>query len=173
MSQYKRLWVTLVVVVAASFSVLGFFGYRAISNAPPIPREVATADGRVLFNGETIRDGQNVWQSIGGQEVGSIFGHGSYVAPDWTADYLHRESILILDGWAQQQGAKDYASLSTEQQAPLQARLQKLMRTNTYNAATNTLVIPVERAAAFNTLATYYAGVFEQGKKEYAIPVGA
>jgi nitric oxide reductase subunit B len=171
--QYKKLWITFAVVLVVSFGVLGGVGYKGIKNAPPIPGSVVTADGTMLFNGETIRDGQNVWQSIGGQEVGSIFGHGSYVAPDWTADYLHRESILILDGWAQQQGVKDYASLSTEQQAPLQARLQKLMRTNTYNAATDTLVIPVERAAAFNTLATYYAGVFEQGKKEYAIPVGA
>jgi len=47
------------------------------SQQPPIPSEVLTADGRVLFNGETIRDGQNVWQSIGGQEVGTVWGHGS------------------------------------------------------------------------------------------------
>jgi len=76
MSQYKRLWIALCVVVVASFAALGYFGNKAIQNAPPIPREVATTDGRVLFDGETIRDGQNVWQSIGGQEVGSIFGHG-------------------------------------------------------------------------------------------------
>ena len=44
--------------------------------------------------------GQNVWQSMGGMEVGSIWGHGSYVAPDWTADWLHRECVFILDDWA-------------------------------------------------------------------------
>ena len=71
-----------------------------INSAPPIPREVVTAEGRVLFDGETIRDGQNVWQSIGGQQVGSIFGHGAYVAPDWTADWLHRECVFTLDAWA-------------------------------------------------------------------------
>ena len=77
MGQYKRLWIILGLVVAASFSVLGYFGRRAINNAPPIPREVVTRDGRVLFDGETIRDGQNVWQSVGGQQVGSVFGHGA------------------------------------------------------------------------------------------------
>src|SRR3954467_13397893 len=125
MSQYKRLWVTLVVVVAAAFSVLGFFGYRAISDAPPIPREVVTADGRVLFDGETIRDGQNVWQSLGGQQIGSIWGHGPYVAPDWTADWIHREAVIILDGWARDQGAASYDALPDEQQAMLRARLVK------------------------------------------------
>src|ERR1044071_880262 len=119
MSQYKRLWVTLGVVVAASFSVWGFFGYRAISNAPPIPREVVTTDGRVLFDGETIRDGQNVWQSVGGQQVGSIFGHGAYVAPDWTADWLHREAVFTLDSWAKESGGKDFDSAGVERQASL------------------------------------------------------
>ena len=110
MSQYKRLWIALCLVVVASFSVLGYFGRRAINNAPPIPREVVTSDGRVLFDAETIQDGQNVWQSIGGQQVGSVFGHGAYVAPDWTADWLHREAVYTLDTWARAEGAKDFDS---------------------------------------------------------------
>ena len=101
---YRKLWIALGVVMIASFAVLGGVGYHTISNAPPIPTQVVTTDGQVLFSGETIRDGQNAWQSIGGQEVGSIFGHGAYVAPDWTADWLHRESVYILDSWAKETG---------------------------------------------------------------------
>jgi nitric oxide reductase subunit B len=118
MRQCKRLWITLALVVAASFSVLGYFGHKAISGAPPIPREVVTTDGRVLFGGEFIRDGQNVWQSAGGQQVGSVFGHGAYVAPDWTADWLHREAVYTLDAWAREAGAADFDSLAAERQAP-------------------------------------------------------
>ncbi len=171
--QFKKLWITFGIVLVVAFGVLGGVGYHGIKNAPPIPGRVVTADGSFLFTGETIRDGQNVWQSIGGQEIGSIFGHGSYVAPDWTADYLHRESVYILDSWAQQQGANDYASLSAEAQAPLQLRLQRMMRTNTYSKDTDTLTISSERAAAFKALSPYYASVFEQGKSAYAIPAGA
>jgi len=90
---YKKLWIALGLVLAISFAVLGGVGIKLIRNAPPIPAQVVTADGRVVFDGSTIQDGQNVWQSIGGQEIGTILGHGSYVAPDWTADYLHRESV--------------------------------------------------------------------------------
>src|SRR5215469_10320419 len=99
-ANYRKLWIALAAVVVISFAVLGGVGFKVINNAPPIPSQVVTANGRVLFNGEAIRDGQNAWQSIGGQEVGTIWGHGSYVAPDWTADWLHRESMYILNRWA-------------------------------------------------------------------------
>jgi nitric oxide reductase subunit B len=173
MSQYKRLWVALAVVVVASFSALGYFGKRAISKAPPIPREVVSADGRVLFAGETIMDGQNVWQSLGGQQIGSIFGHGAYVAPDWTADWLHRESVFILDAWAREAGARDFASLDAERQAALRARLEREARANTYEEATGRLTISPARADAFEELTAHYADVFAAGRAEYAIPRGA
>src|SRR5215471_3758629 len=95
--QYKKLWVAFGLVILIGFAVLGSVGYKAINNAPPIPAKVVTADGRVLFTGETIRNGQNVWQSTGGQEIGTIWGHGAYVAPDWSADYLHRQSEIVLN----------------------------------------------------------------------------
>src|ERR1700758_3979818 len=132
---YKKLWIALVLVLVASFSVLGGVGYKAIRRAPPIPAQVVTSDGRLLFGGTSIRDGQNVWQSIGGQEVGTIWGHGSYVAPDWSADWLHRESTYILNRWAQAASAANYDALGVEQQAALRARLQHLLRTNTWDEA--------------------------------------
>ena len=86
---YRNLWLALFGVIALSFLALGYFGREIYYAAPPIPRQVATADGAVLFTGQDIKDGQNVWQSIGGQEVGTVWGHGAYVAPDWSADWLH------------------------------------------------------------------------------------
>ena len=90
---YKRLWGLFAFVVLASFAVLGGFGFRIAAEAPPVPDRVVAGD-KVLFDGETIRRGQNVWQSLGGQEVGSVWGHGAYIAPDWSADYLHRELMF-------------------------------------------------------------------------------
>ena len=104
---YKRYWVALAIVILASFAVLGGVGRKMISQAPPIP-DVYTAGGQLLFTGSTITDGQGVWQSMGGQESGTVFGHGAYVAPDWSADYLHRESGIVLDRWAQRMGAANF-----------------------------------------------------------------
>jgi nitric oxide reductase subunit B len=89
---YRRLWISLIAVIGLSFLVLGYFGSEIYRLAPPMPKRVVTPEGVVLFTAQDIKDGQNVWQSIGGQEVGTVWGHGAYVAPDWTADRLHREA---------------------------------------------------------------------------------
>jgi len=171
--QYKKLWIALGLVMVISFTVLGVVGYKAIDSAPPIPQQVVTADGQLRFTGKTIRNGQNVWQSTGGQEIGTIWGHGAYVAPDWSADYLHRQSVIVLDTWARQQGFAKFSAAPRDAQAALQSRLTDLTRKNTYDPATGTLVLDNDRAAAFNELAAYYADVYGKGRNEYAIPAGA
>jgi len=170
---YKGLWITLGAVIVISFMVLGGVGVDITSNVPPMPQKVVSTDGRILFDHEMIQRGQGVWQSLGGQQIGSIWGHGAYLAPDWTADWLHRESVFILDRWAQDAGAARFAALPPEQQASLRARLEAVMRTNTYEAVAGRITIDPARAGAFDALATYYAGVFSQGRDEYAIPRGA
>src|SRR6476661_8854823 len=171
--QYKKLWIAFGLVVLISFSVLGGVGYKAINNAPPIPAKIVTTDGHLLFTGDTIRDGQNVWQSTGGQEIGTIWGHGAYVAPDWSADYLHRQSEIVLNRWAEREGVTDYRSLPAETRAALQGRLTELTRRNTYDAGSDAIVIDGDRAAAFEELARYYADVYGNGRDAYAIPAGA
>ncbi len=169
---YRRYWIALVVVLVCSFAVLGTVGRRMIRQAPPLP-DVYGADGSLLFAGTTITDGQGVWQSVGGQEIGTVWGHGAYVAPDWSADWLHRESEALLERWAQQSGAASFAALDPDRQAVLRARLVRVMRTNTYDAATNRVVLDADRAAVFHELAAYYAGLFARGYAPYAIPAGA
>src|SRR6188472_3291102 len=100
MKAESKLWLTLAGVVSGAFFVLGFFGREVYRQAPPIPDRVVTASGTTLMTKEQILDGQQVWQSIGGQQVGSIWGHGAYQAPDWSADWLHREALGLLEAWS-------------------------------------------------------------------------
>ena len=91
----KTLWIGFASITLICFSVLGFFGHEIYREKPPIPEKVITESGVVLFTSQEIKDGQNVWQSIGGQEVGTVWGHGAYVAPDWSADWLHKETSFF------------------------------------------------------------------------------
>src|SRR5215470_13573669 len=118
----KRLWLIFIAIFVFSFTILGWIGSEVYRQKPPIPREVVTTDGQTLISEGEISDGQNVWQAMGGMQVGSIWGHGSYVAPDWTADYLHRESLFILERWARSEFAQGYGELRSEQQALLRQR---------------------------------------------------
>jgi len=170
---YKKLWIAFALVIVVSFAVLGGVGVRILRSAPPIPVRVVTSGGRFLFEGSTIQDGQNAWQSIGGQEVGTIWGHGAYVAPDWTADWLHRECVFTLERWAKASGAANYDTLSPEQQAGLREHLQLMLRRNTYDPATGIITVDEVRGEAFDALNRYYADVFSNGRNAYAIPKGA
>lgn len=157
---YRKLWLTFAIVVVVSFAVLGWFGREIYRQAPPVPDRIVTTDGRVLFTGDDIRDGQNVWQSTGGQELGLVWGHGAYVAPDWSADWLHREAVHIRDQWAREDFSREFAALGPEEQAALEARLQGLLRRNTYDPQTGDLVVSAERAAAMSAVADHYRSLF-------------
>jgi nitric oxide reductase subunit B len=89
----RKFWLILIAIFVFSFAILGWGGTEIFRQAPPIPREVVTTDGQVLIAAGEISDGQNVWQAMGGMESGSIWGHGSYVAPDWSADPSRRSSL--------------------------------------------------------------------------------
>ena len=169
----KKLWLLLIGVMLISFAILGWIGTEIYYQAPPIPKAVVTSTGHVMIPPEQVQDGQNVWQAMGGMQVGSIWGHGSYVAPDWTADYLHRESLFILDDLSRTQFGKDYATLNTEQQATMRQRLQDMVRANTYDPATGQITVPEVRARAFEANLKYYTEVFTHGSKDFAIQKNA
>jgi nitric oxide reductase subunit B len=169
----KRLWILLIGIMLISFLILGWVGTEIFRQAPPIPREVVTTEGQVLIPAEEIQNGQNVWQAMGGMQVGSIWGHGSYVAPDWTADYLHRESLFILNEFARKDFGKDYPALDSERQATMRQRLQNLLRTNTWDAASGKITIDPVRARAFEENLKHYSQIFTDGSKEYAIQKNA
>lgn len=177
--KYKKLWIGFVVVMVGSFAVLGYYGFEIYRAAPPVPKAVITEEGETIFTEEDIKNGQNVWQSMGGQEVGSIWGHGAYVAPDWTADWLHKEAVFMLNQMAEQDYNTAYDALDEEQQAGLKARLQKQLRQNTYDPQTATLTISSLRAQAIEDNSQFYAGLFmndpaqEALRDAYAIPANA
>lgn len=171
----KKLWTWLAIVVFASFAALIYYGVDIYQKIPPIAGKVITTEGKVLYTEQEVKDGQNVWQSIGGQTVGSVWGHGAYIAPDWTADFLHREAELLLVELAKKDG-KVYKDLPDEEQAKYQNLLKKELRTNTFDEKTNTITISPERAKVQQELFQYYTKLFmgdpsmAKLRDAYAIP---
>lgn len=165
----RKYWFWFVFVNVVSFAVLGWVGHRIYQEAPPIPEKVQTSDGTLICTKDDIQEGQNIWQALGGMEMGSLWGHGSYVAPDWTADWLHREAMFILNEWSRSAYGKDFENISSENQAALKSRLQTTLKTNRYDASTGILTVDTTRAQAIASLSNYYSKLFAEGKKEYAM----
>ncbi len=165
----KKYWIPFVLVIVISFAVLGWVGTKIYQQAPPIPESVKTDDGKVVFSKDDIEKGQNVWQAMGGMETGSVWGHGSYVAPDWTADWLHREIMFVLNSMASTQFGIKYSDLKKNEQASLQAEVQKMFRTNTYDKENGTITISGLRAEAIQSNIKHFSDVFLNGRDAYAI----
>ncbi len=175
----KKLWLGFLAVITISFAVLLYFGHEIYRQAPPIPDKVITIDGKVLFTGQDIKDGQNVWQSMGGQELGTVWGHGAYVAPDWSADWLHKEALFIINQLALNSDRVPYDKLSDERKAALKITLQRELRTNTYNALNKSIVVSNLRAEAIADNSKFYGGLFTNNpslgglRDAYSIPINS
>jgi nitric oxide reductase subunit B len=175
----RKLWTWLGMIFVLSFAVLGWVGKEIYLTAPPIPQLVAGSDGAVLFSKGQVQLGQEAWLAAGGQNLGSVWGHGAYVAPDWSADWLHREALALRAAWAQREFGKPYESLGVGQRAELDARLKQEMRRNTYDATTGAITLSPERAEAVRQVARHYTALFgndaslDKLREQYAMNSGA
>lgn len=158
MGEYRKLWWSLIGVLGVTFCLLGWFGHEIYRQAPPIPEQVQSVEGKILFRADDILDGQTAWQGIGGMQLGSIWGHGAYQAPDWTADWLHRELLAWLDLAAQQTYGKPYQDIDDDQQALLRHQLKREYRAN--RLVDGTLVLSDRRIQAIAQTAAYYHALF-------------
>jgi nitric oxide reductase subunit B len=156
----RRMWQWLGVVFVLSFAALGWLGREIYLAAPPIPNAIVTFDGKALYTGDDVQRGQQAWLAAGGQQLGTVWGHGSYVAPDWSADWLHREAVALRELLAQKRYGRAFDVLPASDKAALDAEVKVQMRTNTYDASTKTLAIAPLRAQAIVQVAQHYDALF-------------
>src|SRR6266699_5196568 len=134
-------WIQAVaIVVVFGFFVLGLLAYRTYRDEPPIPVRTVGAAGEVLFTHQDGVDGQGVFLRNGLMEYGSIFGHGAYLGPDFTADYLHRAALLVID---------EYGGPSSDR---AKAQTVADFTSNRYAPENGTLTFSAAQAQAFRKL---------------------
>ncbi len=95
----------------------------------------------MLFTRADVIAGQEIFLRNGLMEYGSIFGHGAYLGPDFTADYLRRWAVLVAD--------HDRSSGSESAKADTVTTF----KTNRYDPATGTLEFTVAQGEAFESSA--------------------
>lgn len=159
MKSNNMLWRWLGFIFVLSFGALGYLGYQIYLTAPPIPKTVATTDGQVLYTGEQIQRGQQVWLAAGGQQQGSVWGHGAYVAPDWSADWLHREAVILKD-LRTKAIASDPQAMTASERGAVEGGLKDEMRRNTYDEASGAVTVSPMRAKAIREVASHYDALF-------------
>ncbi|WP_186645646.1 nitric-oxide reductase large subunit [Fluviispira vulneris] len=161
---HKRLIISLIIMVSASFITLLYGGREIYLKEPPIPKAYITKDNHILFTEDQIKNGQKAWQSIGGQELGSVWGHGSYVAPDWSADWLHKEAVALQEIYSQKNFKKSFNQLDDEKKEIINTKVKLELRRNTYDKETGLFTLSKERSDAIKIVYNDYYKLFSSDK---------
>ena len=135
-------------VMLFGFTVMGLLAYRTYTNSMPQPQRVVTESGETVFTTQDITEGQKLFQARGLMEYGSILGHGGYLGPDFTAEYLRMEATSVKEQLTAQ-GVDDPAAATKE-----------MLRTNRYDPSTGTLVWTNEQVKAYNEAVGHYTKMF-------------
>lgn len=164
MGEYKKHWWVLFGVLLCTFTLLGLGGAEVYRSAPPIPQQFIDSQGNIIMTEDDILKGQSAWQTTGGMQLGSVLGHGAYQAPDWTADWLHRELVAWLNIRANEIYGKGYDALTSSEQAGLRQALKEEYRTSA-NDGTQIVVLSDTRIKAIHEVAPYYVKLYGNDPK--------
>src|ERR1035437_4196588 len=140
-----------ILVMIAGFSVLSILTVLTYTNAPPLPEKGVDRAGNVVFTGADIQKGQEVFLKYGLMEHGTRRGHGAYLGPDYTAEYLHRLSEVTRDTIATEKYGQLFAQLSPDEQSVVSARTKTELKGNRYDPASRTLRLTSGEVAAYRT----------------------
>ena len=176
MKNHRNLAIVLFVIVA-SFTVLLFGGAKINEHKPPIPGRVVDASGAVVFTQDDVITGQKYYLARGGQNIGSIWGHGAMLGPDWSADALHRTALIaaaLHAGKTPEEAVRftdaDLEKLPAGERARIQAEVQAELKQNRYDAVTDTLTLSPAQSVALPALSSHYTELWRKGSDEISLP---
>lgn len=163
----------LVLICLVTFTVLISAGAAIYKNAPPIPATVVSPQQEIILTQENIQLGQETYLARGGQHIGSVWGHGSYLAPDWTADVLHRWGLatagVLYNGNADFNQA-DWEALSESDRALLQVEVRNQFKPNRYAPDTGALTLTAAQTQGLQKVFADYQTLLSKGSAVHSIP---
>lgn len=166
-------WLVLVCVI--TFTVLLGVGVAIWKNAPPIPEHVRSPQQEIILTATEIQAGQETYLARGGQDIGSIWGHGGYLAPDWSADFLHRWGLATAGSLYAHQAdfsQADLEALPTPERASLEAKVKEQFKTNSYDPQTKELTLTTAQTQGLQKVFQDYHNLLANGSEVHSIPSG-
>lgn len=165
-------WWRRSVLLVFIFGMIGliFMSVQAYRYAPPIPVRVVDPEGAELFNRHDVETGQQVFLRYGLMQNGSIWGHGAYLGPDFSAQYLHELSLEAGQAVAREAFALDYATLDESQRALVDARVAILLKENRYDPVAKQLTFTDSEKASFQKQLAYWTGYFKHPIANSGLP---
>ncbi len=120
------------------FGILTFSALRIYQDSAPVPERIVNEAGEVLFTKSQILDGQEHFLTYGLMQYGTVYGHGAYLGPDFTADYLHRMALHMIKTYGGDEAAE--------------SRTRRELQANRFDPKTGTLTWTDGQVSAFDDI---------------------
>lgn len=150
----------VILVMIAGFATLSYLTVRTYTDAPPIPARVVDGSGRTLFTSVDILNGQEVFLKYALMEHGTLWGHGAYLGPDYSAETLHQMVEVGRNALAQARHGRAFADLEAGAAAEVAALMRQTLKENRYDAAAGTLRFTDPEVTAFAAARRYWSTYF-------------
>ncbi len=161
---------TAILILVLGFAVLIWLTTRVYQDAPPIPERVVNSTGETIFTGNDILTGQQVFLKHGLMENGTLWGHGAYLGPDFSARYLHTLAGDVGEFLAEQHYQRPVAALSRADQSAVEAEVSQLLKQNRYDPAIRTLTFTEPEADSYQRQQAQWAAYFSQPATNGGLP---
>lgn len=148
----KKWWIPLTFIFVISFAGVAWIGYETYYEAPPIPAFV-NKQGEIIFSHDDILTGQSVFQQHALMDYGSMFGDGANRGPDFTAQALHQTAVFMKDYYKQ-------TTANTLEQLGVEQQVKHELKSNHYQATTNTVELSNAQVYAVQQLIPFYENFF-------------
>jgi len=163
--QISRWWrYATLIIILIGFSILATVTKLTYDNAPPIPKTVIDPTGKELFNREHILEGQSAFLRYNLMEHGTLWGHGAYLGPDYTAKHLHEVALSIRKSLASQLFQQPFQELPEQQQAFVDDNISKMLKENRYHLSSEILTFTEEQSIAFYDLVNFWNSYFNESQ---------
>ncbi len=151
----------VVIVMLGGFALLSLVTVKTYQGAPPIPGTVVDATGQRLFTRQDIEHGQEVFLKYALMEHGTLWGHGAYLGPDYSAEYLHRTVEIGRETLAQTKYGLTLGALDEARRLEIGEALKRELKQNRHAPATSTLRFTPVEAASFRAQRAEWKNYFD------------
>ncbi|WP_300673539.1 cbb3-type cytochrome c oxidase subunit I [Desulfoluna sp.] len=160
-SQRMKLYFLSAIVSAIAIALIGYV--YTTKDLPPYPGTIESMHGKPWSGKKAIMEGQQIWQRYGLMDLGSVWGHGTYRGPDFTAQALHNMGVTMRAVMARKRFKREYSALLTEEKGAVDAVVIQQIKTNLYDKESDTLQLTSLQVAAFIKNRAFYKRLFTEG----------
>lgn len=118
----KSLYAFFWIIGTFMVTILIYYTATLQKEVPPIPQQVQSQSGEVLYTYDDVVEGKGYFQQFDLMDYGTLLGMGAYLGPDFSTEFVHKRAESLYASYARSLYGKRIADLDAVELAGVKAR---------------------------------------------------